>query len=300
MVLPDVVSSAEGLCGPWRASGALAAQPGRPPRTVVVAAGLVAGALGGSAALADGALRTRLGPDGIHLTVLGAPESVLLAEGLVDLEEHLLLALVQRGVGEDHGARLDLVPVALGVEDPGADVQRLGGDAQRLGDLLEHLRAGLAQPALDLAQIRIGHPGGIGELPQRQLRVAPLLTQILTESADVQGCHIPTMTHPANNCKHPACKSALALPAGCATGEGHRFHPRAGPGPRLGGHPSEVVEAGRRITAEVVVVDTCSGQVALSLTGAGRIAVDLHLGAAPSIGGAGRSARYEKGHAWSC
>lgn len=77
----------------------------------------------------------------------------------------------------------------------GAHVQRLGGDPQRLGDLLQHLRARLAQPALDLAQIRIRHPGGIGELPQRQLRVAPLLTQILTEIADVERCHAPTLHH---------------------------------------------------------------------------------------------------------
>jgi hypothetical protein len=96
----------------------------------------------------------------------GYPEPVLLAEGFVDLEQHLLLPLVQRGIGEDDGARLHLVPVPLGVEDAGAHVQRLGGDPQRLGDLLQHLRARLAQPALDLTQIRIGHPGGIGELPQ--------------------------------------------------------------------------------------------------------------------------------------
>ncbi|MCM3298934.1 hypothetical protein M4D73_11900 [Streptomyces pseudogriseolus] len=35
------------------------------------------------------------------------------------------------------------------------------------------------------------------------------------------------------------------------------------------GHPSEVVGAGQRITAEVIVVDTRSGQVTLSLKRAG-------------------------------
>ncbi|NEC51429.1 hypothetical protein G3I18_23135 [Actinospica acidiphila] len=40
-------------------------------------------------------------------------------------------------------------------------------------------------------------------------------------------------------------------------------------GVRRRGHPSEAVEAGRRITAEVVVADTRSGRVTLSLKGAG-------------------------------
>lgn len=141
-----------------------------------------------------------LGTRGID--AVADPEPVLLAEGLVDLQQHLLLPLVQRRVGEDDGPRLHLVPVPLGVEDAGPDVQRLGGDPQRLGDLLQHLRARLAQPALDLAQIRVGHPGGIGELPQRQLRSAPLLAQIVTEIADVERCHASTVQHPANYCKH--------------------------------------------------------------------------------------------------
>lgn len=125
----------------------------------------------------------------------GDLEAVLLAEGLVDLEQHLLLPLVERGIGEDDRTRLHVVPVALGVEDAGPHVQRLGGDPQGLGDLLQHLRARLAQPALDLAQIRIGHPGGIGELPERQLRGAPLFTQIVTEIADVERCHASTVHH---------------------------------------------------------------------------------------------------------
>ncbi|WP_436839967.1 S1 RNA-binding domain-containing protein [Streptomyces althioticus] len=36
------------------------------------------------------------------------------------------------------------------------------------------------------------------------------------------------------------------------------------------GHPSEVVAAGRRITAGVIIADTRSGQVTLSLKGAGK------------------------------
>src|SRR5690606_36994320 len=135
------------------------------------------------------------------------PKPVLLAEGVVDLEQHLLLTLVQRGVGEQHGPRLHLVPVPLGVEDPGPHVPRLGGEPLRLRGPSPPLRPRLAQPALDLAEVRIGHPGGIRELPQRQLRTAPLLPQVLTEIADVERCHAPTVAPRANYCKQPACRS---------------------------------------------------------------------------------------------
>ena len=167
--------------------------------------------------VALGVHRAVAGPDGLDDRGVGpcrvvlvaglvGPEAVLLAERLVDLEQHLLLPLVERGIGEYDGARLHLVPVPLGVEDAGADVQRLGGDPQGLGDLLQHLRARLAQSALDLAQVRIGHPGGVGELPERQLRVAPLLAQVLTEIADVERCHDSTV-HPCAN----YCKQLLAI-----------------------------------------------------------------------------------------
>ncbi len=126
---------------------------------------------------------------------------------LVDLQERLLLPLGQGGIGEDDRAGLHLVPVPLRVEDAGPHVQRLGGDAQGLGDLLEHLRARLAQPALDLAQIRIGHPGGIGELPQRELGVAPLLAQVVTEIATLSDAMPPPCPTVANFCKHLLAKS---------------------------------------------------------------------------------------------
>ena len=53
---------------------------------------------------------------------------------MVDVEEHLLLALRQRRIGEHgvgDGAR------GLLVEDPGLHVQGLRGDPQTFGDLLE-------------------------------------------------------------------------------------------------------------------------------------------------------------------
>ena len=39
------------------------------------------------------------------------------------------------------------------------DIELLGGDAQRLRELLQDLRARLAQPALDLAEIGVGDAG---------------------------------------------------------------------------------------------------------------------------------------------
>lgn len=112
-------------------------------------------------------------------------EPVLLAEGLVDLQQNALLPLVYGRVGQNHRPRLQLLPLPL-IQNPGPHIEGLGGDPQRLGDLLQHLGARLAQPALDLAEVGIGHPRGIGELPQRQLRVAPLLAQVFTEIADVE------------------------------------------------------------------------------------------------------------------
>ncbi|GAA2924461.1 hypothetical protein GCM10020221_20540 [Streptomyces thioluteus] len=82
------------------------------------------------------------------------------------------------------------------VEDPGLHVQRLRGDPQGLGQLLEDLGARLAQAALDLAEIRVGHSRRVGELTQRQLRVAPLLAQILAEIADVERCHVADAAAP--------------------------------------------------------------------------------------------------------
>ena len=115
----------------------------------------------------------------------GNLEAVLLAEGFIDLQQYALLPLVDRRIGQYDRPRLQLLPLPL-IENPGPHIQRLGRDPQRLGNLLQHLRTGLAQAALDLAEIRIGHPGGIGELPQRELRRAPLLAQVLTEIADVE------------------------------------------------------------------------------------------------------------------
>ena len=60
-------------------------------------------------------------------------------EGLVDIEQGLLLALGQRRVGEDRELHR-ATDAVVGADDPGADVELLGRDPQRLRDLLEHLR----------------------------------------------------------------------------------------------------------------------------------------------------------------
>lgn len=80
---------------------------------------------------------------------------------------------------------VQLLPLPL-IENPGAYVERLGRDPQGLGDLLQNLGTRLAQAAFDLAEVGIGHSGGVGELPQGELRGTPLLTQVLAEIADVE------------------------------------------------------------------------------------------------------------------
>ena len=55
------------------------------------------------------------------------------------------------------------------LEQSGLHVELLGGDPQRLGELLQDLRAGLAQAALDLAQVGVGDAGLLGQTAQREL-----------------------------------------------------------------------------------------------------------------------------------
>ena len=71
------------------------------------------------------------------------------------------------------------------IENAGAHVQRFCRHPQRLGELLQHLCRGLAEAALDLAQIGIGDTGLFCQLPQRQLRRPALSGDELTERTEL-------------------------------------------------------------------------------------------------------------------
>src|SRR3954451_3419412 len=122
-----------------------------------------------------------------------------------------------------HGGGHVAVGVAL-VEDPRLHVERLGGDAQRLGDLLEDLRARLAQPALDLAEVGVGDTGELRQLPKRHVGRGTLLADVVTEVAyvadfaHVQPGHVATLVGTANSCK----RSANARAVTCVTALGAR------------------------------------------------------------------------------
>ena len=161
--------------------------------------------------------------------------AVLGAERLVDVDQRALVPLADRDVGQDRG---DDVAALVVVEDPGPHVERLGGDPQPLGDLGQDLGAGLLQPALDLAQVRVGHPGGLRELAQGHLRRLPLLADVLTQRADLQRCHAFTLPRVLT----VASTQQACFPVRSVTrGVGHKpvstlgFPSTAASGPTVGG-----------------------------------------------------------------
>src|SRR6478735_3343451 len=101
----------------------------------------------------------------------------------VHVEQRVLLALGERGVGEDGELDRPGLP-GIGVDDAGADVELLGADAQGARQLLEHLGRRLAQAALDLAQVGVAHPDLVGELPQGELRAEALLLEVVPQRAE--------------------------------------------------------------------------------------------------------------------
>jgi hypothetical protein len=104
-------------------------------------------------------------------------------ERLVHLQQRLLLPLGEHRVAQDRELdRAHLVVVR--VEDAGLHVDLLGGDPQRLGQRLEHLCRRPAKTAFDLAQVGVGNPGLLRELPQGQLGTDPLLPQVDPERLD--------------------------------------------------------------------------------------------------------------------
>src|SRR4051812_46521971 len=93
--------------------------------------------------------------DDAHTVIgaVGVQLRILTAEGLVNVDENLLLPLAKTLVSEDRG---DQLRVALaGFEDARADVKLLRGDPQSLGDLLQDVRAWLAKTSLDLREVRV-------------------------------------------------------------------------------------------------------------------------------------------------
>ena len=90
------------------------------------------------------------------------------------------------------------------LQDPGLDVERLGGDPQALGDLLQDLRAGPAQPALDLAEVGVGHARGRGQLAQRDLGLLPLSRMYSPMELTSHGTQISSQSFTACNCKQPS------------------------------------------------------------------------------------------------
>src|SRR4051812_44268932 len=99
---------------------------------------------------------------------------VLPAEGLVDVHEHLLLALGQALVRENR--RDHLWATAARLEDSGPHVKLLSRDAKSFGDLLQDVCAWLAQPSLDLGEVRVRDAGETSQLAQRNLGLLALLT----------------------------------------------------------------------------------------------------------------------------
>ena len=105
-------------------------------------------------------------------------------EGRIDIEERLLLSLGEAGIAEN--GELDRPTYAvIRAEDSRPDVELLRGDPQRLGDLLQHLGRGLAETTLDLAQVRVGDAGLLGELPQGETRLRALLLEVVAQRPTV-------------------------------------------------------------------------------------------------------------------
>src|SRR5438445_1553533 len=114
-------------------------------------------------------------------SMVGADRDVVVVvlERLVDLDQRLLLSFGDAGVAQYLADQVVLASALF--EDASSHVEGLGGDAQRLGDLLEDLGRGLAQPALDLAEVGVADARHVGELPERQPRHPPLLADELSE-----------------------------------------------------------------------------------------------------------------------
>jgi hypothetical protein len=103
------------------------------------------------------------------------------AECQVDADQGLFLLLVQVRIGQDLTGQIRCT--RRRVEDARLHVQRLRGDAQGPRDLLQDGGGGAPQASLDLAEVRIGYAGELGESPQGEAGCVPLLTDEAAELA---------------------------------------------------------------------------------------------------------------------
>src|SRR6187401_781432 len=128
-------------------------------------------------------IATRLGDIQRPIQVTGLHPFFRAPQGAVEVDEDLLLAVVEVGGGLDRVLEIGgwHAVVVAGIEDPGPDVQRLGGDREAPRDLLQDVGAGLAQAAFDLAQVRVRDAGPVAQAPQRQPGALALLANEVAE-----------------------------------------------------------------------------------------------------------------------
>ena len=86
------------------------------------------------------------------------PRTSAVAKLPVEALQGVFLGLGQNGISADGG---DELAVPRRLENAGPHVQLLGGHGQGASDLLEDVSGGLAEAALDLAEVGIGDPGDL-------------------------------------------------------------------------------------------------------------------------------------------
>src|SRR5690242_17392387 len=92
-----------------------------------------------------------------------------------------------RGLGGPDGHRVD---------QAGLGEERFRGNVERAGECLEHADGRLVQAPLDLAEVRVGQAGQLGELAERQVGALALLTD---EGAKCLPLRFPRVRHGASS-----------------------------------------------------------------------------------------------------
>src|SRR5260370_34523268 len=123
----------------------------------------------------------------------------LLAERLVDLEQHLLLPLGELWIGQHRLAHPGTGRPVL--QEARLDVERLRRYPQPAGDLLQDVGARAAQAPLDLAQVRVGDARRLGQLAERDLGLLPLLADVGSDRWNINRTHVLSLAPSACICK---------------------------------------------------------------------------------------------------